>query len=273
VNARTLAPTAEALAFGRAAIDALCDVFPSAWIGIGGDEVPVTEWAESAAAAARMRELGLATAHDVQPWFTAHFVDHVRRRGRTALAWDEVLEGDVPEGVRILAWRGPVAMREALRRGIPVVGCPDLEVYLDYPQSESPEEPIRVGPPLTIERAYSFEVVEGAVGGQANVWTEHLPSRDRVDFAMFPRLAAIAERLWDGGEPAPFADFARRLPTHLRRLAAAGVRYRPLDGPSPEQRRPGIPGKPMTVETREGIVAGLVERLLRRAAVEDPRSA
>lgn len=268
VNARTLAPTEEALAFGRAAIDALCDVFGSEWIGIGGDEVPVTEWAESPAAATRMEELGLTTPHDVQPWFTAHFVEHVRSRGRTALAWDEVLEGEVPDGVRILAWRGPVAMREALRRGIPVVGCPDLEVYLDYPQSESAEEPIRVGPPLTIERAYSFRVVEGAVGGQANVWTEHLPSRDRVDFAMFPRLAAIAERLWLGGEPAPFAEFARRLPTHLRRLAAAGVRYRPLDGPTPGQRRPGVPGKPMTVETREGIVAGLVQRLRQRAEDE-----
>lgn len=265
VNARTLAPTAEALAFGRAAIDALCEVFPSAWIGIGGDEVPVTEWAASPAAAVRMQELGLATPHDVQPWFTAQFVAHVRARGRTALAWDEVLEGDVPDGVRILAWRGPVAMGEALRRGIPVVACPDLEVYLDYPQSESAEEPIRVGPPLTLERAYSFRVVDGAVGGQANVWTEHLPTRERVDFAMFPRLAAIAERLWDGGDPAPFADFARRLSTHLRRLAAAGVRYRPLDGPTPAQRRPGVPGKPMTVETREGIVAGLVERLRRMA--------
>ncbi|WP_042539312.1 family 20 glycosylhydrolase [Microbacterium sp. MEJ108Y] len=261
VNPRTLAPTDEALAFGRAAIDALCDLFDSPWIGIGGDEVPVTEWAQSAAARERMRELGLATPHDVQPWFTDQFVAHVRSRGRTALAWDEVLEGDVPEGVQVLAWRGPVAMREALRRGIPVIACPDLEVYLDYPQSESGEEPIRVGPPLPIERAYALRVEDGASGGQANVWTEHLPTRDRVDFAMFPRLAAIAERLWDGGEPPPYEGFARRLPTHLRRLAESGVRYRPLDGPTPTQRRPGVPGKPLTREARREIVAGLVERL------------
>jgi N-acyl-D-amino-acid deacylase len=265
VNPRTLAPTEASLAFGRAAIDALCDIFDSEWIGTGGDEVPVTEWAESPAAAARMAELGLATPHDVQPWFTAQFVAHVRSRGRTALAWDEVLEGDVPEGVQILAWRGPVAMRDAVRRGIPVVACPDLEVYLDYPQSESAEEPIRVGPPLSIEKTYTFRVEEGAVGGQANVWSEHLPTRDRVDFALFPRLAAIAERLWEGGDPAPYDDFARRLPTHLRRLAAAGVRYRSPDGPAPAQRRPGVPGKPLTVEAREEIVAGLVARLVERA--------
>jgi N-acyl-D-amino-acid deacylase len=262
VNPRTLAPTEASLAFGRAAIDALCDLFDSPWIGIGGDEVPVTEWAASRAAQERMQELGLATPHDVQPWFTAHFVAHVRSRGRTALAWDEVLEGEVPDGVRILAWRGPVAMREALKRGIDVVACPDLEVYLDYPQSESAEEPIRVGPPLSIERAYTLRVEDGAVGGQANVWSEHLRTRDRVDFAMFPRLSAIAERLWEGGEPGPYADFERRLPTHLRRLDVAGVRYRPQDGPAPDQRRPGVPGKPLTIEARETIVAALVSRLV-----------
>ncbi|KNY07649.1 family 20 glycosylhydrolase [Microbacterium sp. GCS4] len=265
VNPRTLAPTEASLAFGRAAIDALCDVFDSPWIGIGGDEVPVTEWAQSAAAGERMRELGLASPHDVQPWFTAHFVEHVRSRGRTALAWDEVLEGDVPDGVEILAWRGPVAMREALRRGIPVIACPDLEMYLDYPQSESAEEPIRVGPPLPIEHVYTLRVEDGARGAQANVWTEHLPTRDRVDFAMFPRLAAVAERLWEGGDPRPFEDFGRRLPTHLRRLADSGVRYRPLDGPTPAQRRPGVPGKPLTREAREQIVEGLVARLVERA--------
>ncbi|MEJ1089597.1 family 20 glycosylhydrolase [Microbacterium sp. Mu-80] len=263
LNHRTLAPTQAALDFGFAAIDALCGIFESEWIGIGGDEVSTQEWAASAAAQDRMLQLGLTSVHEVQPWFTRAFVAHVRSHGRTALAWDEVLEGEVPEGVRLLAWRGPVAMSEALRRGIPVIACPDLEAYLDYPQADSVDEPIRVGPPLPIERAYTLRVPDGAVGGQANVWTEHLPTRDRVDFAMFPRLSAIAERLWLGGEPAPFDDFARRLPVHLRRLAAAGVRYRPLDGPRPDQRRPGVPGKPLTLAQRTAIVDELVAGLRR----------
>jgi len=258
VNVRTLAPTERSLAFGCAAIDALCDVFDSPWIGIGGDEVPTDEWAKSASAQAFVEAQGFTGVKDIQPWFTRHFVDRVHARGRTALAWDEVLEGEVPEGTHVLAWRGPVALRVALKRGIPVIACPDLEVYFDYRQSDSPDEPVPVGPPLTLEHAYTLVLPNGVQGGQANVWTEHLPTRARVDFALFPRLAATAERLWQGGKASDFSQFERRIETHLRRLRLAGVEYRPLDGPKPEQRRWGVAGKPMSVADREAIVADLV---------------
>lgn len=263
VNIRTLAPTEQSLAFGYAAIDALCEAFDSPWIGIGGDEVPTDDWAQSAQAAIRMDELGMQDVHEIQPWFTQHFVAHVRSRGRIPLAWDEVLEGDVPEGTRIMAWRGPVALAEAIARGIPVIACPDLEVYFDYRQEDIEDEPSQVGPPLTIEHAYTLTLPAEVDGGQANVWTEHLPTRDRVDYAIFPRLAATAERLWAGGAPGEIDDFARRLPVYLRRLSAAGVAYRRTDGPLPEQRRPGVPGKPMTVAQREAIVEGLVANIRR----------
>ena len=115
--------------------------------------------------------------------------------------------------------------------------------------------------PLTLAGAWQARVPDGCLGGQANLWSEHIESRDRADFALFPRLSAIAERLWVGGEPGDFDDFESRLPVQLRRLASWGVTYRPLDGPRPEQRLPGVPGSPRTLAEREAVVAELVADL------------
>ena len=79
------------------------------------------------------------------------------------------------------------------------------------------------------------------VGVQANVWTEHLDTRERLDYAVFPRLGAFAEVAWNGG-PLDWDDFASRLPAYLAWLEAEGVDFRPLDGPRPDQQRPGVPG-------------------------------
>ncbi|KAL1405698.1 hypothetical protein Q8F55_007366 [Vanrija albida] len=262
LNPHTINLEESTLAFCREAIDALIDVFPSRLIGIGGDEVPSAEWAASPRALERMAELGIASPAAIQPWITAQLCAHVTARGRQPYAWDEVLAGPVPADMVIAAWRGPVASRVAVERGLECIACPDMDVYLDYRQSESMDEPVPVGPPLTLRETYGFRVQPGCVGGQANVWTEHLRTRDQVDFAMFPRLCSIAERLWAGGEPGDFADFERRLDTHLRRLASWAVKFRPLDGPTPEQRKPGVPGVPRTKEFRAKVVEDMVKELV-----------
>jgi hexosaminidase len=83
------------------------------------------------------------------------------------------------------------------------------------------------------------------LGAQAQVWTEHLDSVRRVDYASFPRLAAFAEVAWSPVGSREFAEFLPRLRDHhLPRLDALGVEYRPLDGPRPWQTRPGIPSRP-----------------------------
>ncbi|MGF3052819.1 beta-N-acetylhexosaminidase [Microbacterium sp. YY-03] len=262
LNPHTLNLRPETLEFCRAAIAALVDVFPSPWIGVGGDEVPTAQWAADPATAARMAELGIADIHDVQPWFTAQLVTMVEELGRTPYAWDEVLAGPVDTSMLIGIWRGPVAARVAHNRGHEFIWCSDMEAYLDYRRGEGTDEPTPVGPPLTVEDAWQFRVSEGARGGQANVWTEHLPTRDRVDFALFPRLAVIAERLWAGGEPGEWNSFAGALSTHIERLAEWGVAYRPQDGPRPAQRTPGMPGVPRSREEREAIVADLVSDII-----------
>lgn len=270
LNPHTLNLDEVALGFCRDAIDALIDIFPSPWIGIGGDEVPFAEWADSPRAMERAREHGINEAREIQPWITRTLVAHVADRGRRAYAWDEVLAGDPGTAVDIAAWRGHVAAEQALARGFGVVLCPDLTTYLDYRQSDSMDEPIPVGPPQSVRDVWRFSPGENAgriLGAQANVWSEHLDSKERVDFALFPRASALLERFWAAGEPGDVEDFERRLLRHLERLAERGVRYRPSDGPTPEQRRPGILASPITRVEREAVVAGLVEHLLPHATM------
>lgn len=260
-NPHTLNLEPQTVQFCRDAIDVLADTFRSAYIGIGGDEVSPAEWAASPRTMARAAELGLTDAHQIQPWLTVQLVEYVRSIGRIAYAWDEVLAGAVPDGTVIAAWRGQVAVDVALERGYPTVVCPDTELYLDYRQSESADDPVPIGPPLTNEGVWSVVLPVAALGGQANVWSEHLDTRDAVDFAMFPRLAVAAERFWRGGTPGEWAQFARVLETHELRLQTWGVRGRSALGPTPAQRKPGVPGVPRTRAEREAIVAELVRPL------------
>jgi hexosaminidase len=241
--------------FFRAVFDHVLEIFPSNIIGVGGDEVPLTQWESSPTAQRRMAELGLTEVHELHGWFVREIVHHLATRGRRAIGWDEIAGvGPVPPGTIIASWRGEQAGVDAAKAGYDVVMCPEQYVYLDHRQSADLDEPVPVGQPHTLADVYGYQPVPAGLtgpaadrilGAQAQVWTEHLDSARRVDYAAFPRLAAFAEVVWTPAESHDQADFRRRIETeHLARLDAMGVEYRPLTGPHPWQRRPGIPGRP-----------------------------
>ncbi|WP_306210089.1 beta-N-acetylhexosaminidase [Actinoplanes sp. RD1] len=251
--------------------DEVLELFPSRWIGVGGDECPRDQWRADPLLADRLAGLGLSTVDDLAPWFLRRLDDHLTAAGRRAFGWDEILEGDLAPGTTVASWRGMAGAVAAARRGYDVVACPDDLVYLDYRQSESPEEPIPVAIPLTVRDVYAFDPVPPGLtadesrhilGGQANVWTEHADSPRTIDYLVFPRLCAVAEALWSTADR-DFDDFRSRLETHLARLDALGVEYRRDDGPRPWQRRPGVPGRPGTRDQRAAHIAGLVANIQR----------
>ncbi|BCY13696.1 beta-N-acetylhexosaminidase [Actinoplanes sp. L3-i22] len=248
----------EALDFCRAVLDHLCDIFPGDLIGIGGDECPADEWRDSPIAQTRIKEEGLAGPERLQSWFTARMAEHLAGRGRRVFGWDEILAGGAPPGAVIAAWRGAEPAAYAARAGHAVVSCPDTSVYLDYRQSDDPAEPTPVGTRLTLADVHAFDPVPAGLtdaeaglvlGGQANLWTEHMESARRVDYQAFPRLCAFAETVW-GPPERDFDDFSARLPTHLERLDALGVNYRPPTGPRPWDSRLDAPGNPRTLDDR-----------------------
>ena len=249
ISEHVLNPSPATLEFCRQVLDHVCSIFPDDLIGIGGDECPRDEWQGA----------------DHQPWFTTELAAHLRTHGRRVYGWDEILTAGAPPDATIAAWRGTLPAVLATNAGHDVVSCPDTSVYLDYRQSDDPGEPTPVGTLLTLADVYAFDPVPAGAdpkriaGAQANIWTEHMESARRIDYMAFPRLCAFAEVVW--GTAGDYADFATRLESHLDRLDALGVNYRPLSGPRPWDGRPDAPGNPQTRAQRQAEVDRMTQDL------------
>jgi hexosaminidase len=239
ISRRILAPSPAALDFAEEVVAYVAGLFPGNPVHIGGDECPTAEWTQSELAAMVMAEHGFDEARQLQGLFTARLAEALRERGHEVLAWDEVLDAAVPEGTVIVAWRSEHEGRRALARGFEVVMAPMQVTYFDWPNATGPDEPVaQTAPDLATpwERVYAWTVVPEGVGvdeavrvrgGQGQLWSEYIATRDHLDYMAFPRLCALAEVLW--GTVGDLDEARRRLAGHLGRLAAAGVGFRPLD--------------------------------------------
>ncbi|MFF5004641.1 beta-N-acetylhexosaminidase [Streptomyces phaeochromogenes] len=263
VSKNVLAPTDNVLRFYEGVFEEVLDLFPadaagfSEFVHIGGDECAKDQWEASPTAKARIVDLGLADVDELQSWFIRHFDNWLAARGRRLIGWDEILEGGLAPGAAVSSWRGYRGGITAARAGHDVVMCPEQQVYLDHRQHGGPDEPVPIGFVRTLEDVYRFEPVppeltsdqaRHVLGTQANLWTEAMEDRTRVDYQAFPRLAAFAEVAWSAlPDPAErdFAGFERRMTAHYGRLDALGVSYRPPTGPLPWQQRPGVLGRPI----------------------------
>ena len=272
ISANVLDPSESSLQFFRDVLDEVAEVFDAPWICLGGDEVPTTRWRESETITARAAALGLADVAELHGWFVGQLAAHVSKLGRRASVWDEAAGPHLPADAVVCSWRGFTGAADALRSGHDVVMCPEQFVYLDHRQGDGPDEPVPVGFLRTLDDVYSFDpepsLIREALGDgrgrvlgtQAQVWTEHLDDPRRVDYAVFPRLAAFAEVAWSDPATRDLAGFRHRLSDHhLARLDAFGVEYRPLAGPHPWQTRPGVPGWPrdFDAEWQQGGWAGV----------------
>lgn len=234
--------TPETMAMVEDVFAQLIDVFPSRYIHIGGDECPKTQWEASPAAADLAAELGLSGPAHLQGWFTAHMRDWLAARGRTAVAWDEVIEDPGVTDTLIMSWRGYEPGVEALKRGLDAVMCTWGYTYLDQYQSADDTEPYAIGAGITWQRVLGYDPAMGVpddapgnlLGVQAQLWAEYIPSAEHMEYMAFPRVAALAEIGW-ARPVASERDFFARLVQAGRRWDAAGVNHRPVGGAMPWQ--------------------------------------
>ncbi|MDN5804921.1 MAG: beta-N-acetylhexosaminidase [Microlunatus sp.] len=223
--------------------DELLEVFDSSFIHLGGDECPRDEWLASPAAQTLAEQRGLPGPEHLQRWFTEQLRDWLVSRGRRVVGWDEINDDGPLDGSITMAWRDASYGARAAAAGLDVVMCPLSHTYFDYYPSDDPAEPYAIGGLTTLEQAYAFEPLADlpaeaharVLGTQCQVWREYLPDTRRVDYMLYPRACAHAEVAWSRPDGRSYPEFLDRLRTHLDRLTAIGVEFRPLDGPLPWQ--------------------------------------
>jgi hexosaminidase len=239
----------DTLQFCTDVIDEVVEIFPWQYIHLGGDECPVTEWKSSSRAKELMRGNGYADERQLQGWFTAKMAEHLAACERTLVGWSEIIEGGAPSDAIVMAWRGEEDGIDAVAAGHDVVMAAQDWLYFDRPYSSSPAEPFGFPGVTSVEKVYLYDPVPAAIppgerhhvlGAQCELWTEFVPTPEHAEYMYFPRVSAFAEAVWiteTPAQPKSYEEFVPRLRRHLQRLAAIGVNYRPLDGPTLGQAR------------------------------------
>ena len=227
-------------------------LFPAHMIHLGGDEVAlgIQAWAGRPGISDIIAKNKFAQLTDVEHLFFNRMADTVTRLGDKVLCWDEAASTDlVPVKTIVFWWRQnvPSQLELALQKRYHVVLCPRLPLYLDFVQDKSHVSGRRwVGRYFnTLGDIYNFPDKQRPqdqlqsdliMGVQANLWTETVESNKRLDFMIFPRMAALAESAWTSAGLKNETSFDQRLKTNLSMYDREGIYYfNPFDpGVHPE---------------------------------------
>jgi hexosaminidase len=232
-----------AIAFLEQVLDVVCELFPDAYVHIGGDECPKDAWKKCPKCQARIKALGLKDENELQAWVTRHFTDYLAKKGRRAVGWDEVFAGSPGKDTVIQGWHirhGNKFGLLAAEAGYPTIVSDATSTYFSLAQGV-PDDPFTYlipGGRLTLEKAYSFNPYFGmtekarphVIGAECCMWSECTWNLYDLEFKLYPRFCAFAETVWTApAAPRDYADFARRMAVHRKRLIAGGVNCAPLE--------------------------------------------
>ena len=215
-------------------LDEVMALFPSHYIHVGGDEAIKDQWKASPVIQAKLRALHLRDEDALQGWFIGRIGSYLSAHGRRLIGWDEILDGGVPADATVMSWRGTDGAVKAARLGHDVVMSPSPDLYFDSVQSDLPDEAAGRIPVRDLASIYAFKPIPATLsaaqaahvlGAQANVWTEHLPSMQHVEHAVFPRMDALSEIVWSPASVLDWNDFLSRLPAQFARYNAQQVDY------------------------------------------------
>lgn len=190
----------EVSSFIKEVIADWAEVFTDKVFHIGTDEVPQDCW-NNLVDQDFMHEKGLVSLDQLFGYFVGEMAGIVKGLGKQPAMWDEsIIRASAPSGAIVQIWHGNDnnLLQRALEAGNDAVFSPDVFTsgasgwYLDH-LKVSWQQMYDVEP---TSLAGDMSSVSGRLlGGEGCMWGETVDPSD-MESTVWPRLAAIAERLW-----------------------------------------------------------------------------
>jgi hexosaminidase len=207
-------------------IGEMAKLFPDQYFHIGGDEVNGKQWDANPNIQAFMHAHGLKTNQDLQAYFNTRVQKIVSRHGKTMVGWDEILRPDLPKDIVVQSWRGQDSLAAAAKQGYRGILSFGYYVDLMWPASRH----YAVDPMSDAAANLSPDEKKLILGGEACMWSEYV-SPENIDSRIWPRTAAIAERLWSPQDVTDVNSMYQRLENVSRWLDWLGLTHSSSYGP------------------------------------------
>ncbi len=203
------------------------DIFPGKYIHIGGDECLKDRWKVCSDCQALIKRLNLKNEEGLQSYVVERIEQFANAKGRQIIGWDEILDGGLAPNATVMSWRGTQGGVAAAKSGHDVIMTPGTHCYFDKYQAEPVSEPTTIGGFLPLKMVYDYEPIPAeltadeakhVLGAQANMWSEYMPTTERVEYMAYPRVSAMSEVMWASKESRNWDSFRDRLSADFERL-------------------------------------------------------
>ena len=201
-------------------LEEMAGLFPDAYLHIGGDEVDDKPWNSNPKIQEFIRAHGMKSNRDLQAYFNQRLEKIVSKHKKIMMGWDEVLHPDLPKTVVVQSWRGQESLAAAAKQGYRGLLSNGYYIDLIWPAARH----YAVDPMSGAAATLSAEEAKRILGGEACMWSEYV-NEETVDSRIWPRLAALAERLWSPQEVKDPKSMYERMEAESSRLSWLGLTH------------------------------------------------
>jgi hexosaminidase len=189
----------ESIVFLKNLFDELCEIFPSKYIHIGGDEVPLYNYKKSRDVKTKVESGVLSSYKEAPKYILNQIALHLKNKGRVAIMWDDAIDTAKEVGGIVMVWQSFDHLKIIAREKVKYICVSSSHFYFDYYQKKNiKKEPLAIGGYISTPDVYKVEIPDSdyLLGVQGALWTEYIKTKEEAAYMIYPRIYALAEVSW-----------------------------------------------------------------------------